>query len=78
MHCSVVQAVTPDYLRGRVIANLATIGVLAMGGGGALLQVLIERTGAAPVFLAAGLAILLSGVGLLYFREIREIRLAAP
>ena len=75
---SVVQAVTPDYLRGRVIANLATIGVLAMGGGGALLQVLIERTSATPVFLAAGLAILLSGVGLLCLREIREIRLAAP
>ena len=75
---SVVQAVTPDYLRGRVIANLATIGMLAMGGGGALLRVLIERTSVTPVFLATGLAILLSGVGLLYFREIREIRLAAP
>ena len=75
---SVVQAETPDYLRGRVIANLTTIGVLAMGGGGALLQVLIERTSATSLFLATGLAILLSGVGLLYFREIREIRLAAP
>ena len=30
---SVVQAETPDYLRGRVIANLTAIGVLAMGGG---------------------------------------------
>lgn len=75
---SVVQAETPDYLRGRVIANLTAIGVLAMGGGGTLLQALIERTSATPVFLATGLAIFVSGVGLLYLREIREVRLAAP
>jgi len=75
---SVVQAETPDYLRGRVIANLVTLGMLAMGGSAALLQALIELTSATPVFLATGLAILVSGLALLCFREIREIRLAAP
>lgn len=75
---SVVQAETPDYLRGRVIANLVTLEMLAMGGSATLLLALIELTSAAPVFLATGLAILVSGVGLLCFKEIREIRLAAP
>ena len=75
---SVVQAETPDYLRGRVIANLTTVGILAMAGTAPWLHALIERASATPVFLATGLAILVSGIGLLYLREIREIRLAAP
>lgn len=75
---SVVQAETPDYLRGRVIANLVVIEMLAMGGSASLLRALIELTSATPVFLASSLAILVSGVVLLFFREIREIRLAAP
>ena len=75
---SVVQAETPDYLRGRVIANLVMIEMLAMGGSVTLLQALIELTSATPIFLATGLAIFISGVVLLTLREIREIRLAAP
>ena len=75
---SVVQAETPDFLRGRVIANLVMIPALAMGGSATLLLAFIELTGATPIFLATGLAILVSGVGLLCFRDIREIRLAAP
>lgn len=75
---SVLQAETPDYLRGRVIASLVTLEMLAMGGSAAVLRALIERTSATPVFLATGLAILGSGVALLFIREIREIRLAGP
>ena len=75
---SVVQAETPDYLRGRVVANLVTIKMLAMAGSVPLLQALFELTSATPVFLATGLAVLVSGVLLLNLRELREIRLAPP
>ncbi len=75
---SVVQAETPDFLRGRVLANLTMIKMLVMAGSATLLQALIELTSATPVFLATGLAILVSGVVLLFFRELREVRLAAP
>ncbi|MCY4436329.1 MAG: hypothetical protein OXE05_03235 [Chloroflexi bacterium] len=75
---SVVQAETPDFLRGRVLANLTMIKMLVMAGSAPLLQALIELTSATPVFLATGLAVLVSGVVLLFFREPREVRLVAP
>lgn len=75
---SVLQAETPDCLRGRVLANIVMIEMLARGSTAALLTVLIELTSATPIFLATGLAIFISGVALLAVKDIREIHLAAP
>ena len=74
---SVVQAETPDHLRGRVIANLATLNMLVLLGAGPMLAVLVNRMDARPIHAIVGLAIFLAGLALLRIKEIREVRLAA-
>ncbi len=73
---SVVQAETPDHLRGRVIANLATLNMLVLLGAGPMLAVLVDRMDARPIHAIVGLAIFLAGLALLRIKEIREVRLA--
>ena len=73
---SVVQAETPDHLRGRVVAILATINSVVAICFGLLFSALIEFTGPRFIFLATGIVIVLSGVALLKVKEIRLARVA--
>ena len=75
---SVVQAETPDHLRGRVVAVLATINILVSLFVGLLLAALMELTESGPrlILLATGIVVVLSGVALLNVKEIRQARLA--
>ena len=75
---SIVQAETPDRLRGRVIGVLATANLLASLGALLLLAATRDLVDAAPIFLTSGILVLATGAVLLSMREIREIRLAAP
>ena len=73
---SVVQAETPDHLRGRVVAILATINIVVAILFGLLLAALIEFTGPRLILLATGIVVVLSGVALLKVKEIRLARVA--
>ena len=73
---SVVQAETPDHLRGRVVAILATINIVVGILFGLLLAALIEFTGPRLILLATGIVVVLSGVALLRVKEIRQARVA--
>ncbi len=77
---SVVQAETPDHLRGRVVAVLAMINILVSLFVGLLLAALMELTESGPrlILLATGIVVVLSGVALLNVKEIRQARLATP
>ncbi len=74
---SIVQAETPDRLRGRVIGVLATFNLLASLGAMLLLAANRDLLGAVPLFLTCGILVLVAGAVLHFLREIREIRLAA-
>lgn len=73
---SLVQAETPDHMRGKVVANLAVLNVafvpftLLLGG------FFIDATGARPIYLVTGIVVVLSGLGLLLVRDVRQARLA--
>ena len=69
---------TPDHLRGRVVAVLATINILVSLFVGLLLAALMELTEPGPrlILLATGIVVVLSGVALLNVKEIRQARLA--
>ena len=73
---SIVQAETPDHLRGRVVAVLATINILVAICFALLFSALIEFTGPRFILLATGTVIVLSGVALLKVKEVRLARLA--
>lgn len=73
---SIVQAETPDRLRGRVIGVLATANLLASLGALLLLASILDLVEAATTFLTAGILILVVGAVLLSLREMREVRLA--
>ena len=75
---SVVQAETPDHLRGRVVAVLAMINILVAICFALLFSALIEFTGPRFILLATGIVIVLSGVALWNVKEIRQARLATP
>ena len=74
---SVVQAETPDHLRGRVVAVLATINILVAICFALLFSALIEFTGPRLILLATGIVVVLSSIALLKVKEIRLARLAA-
>ena len=74
---SIVQAETPDHLRGRVVAILATINIVVGILFGLLLAALIEFTGPRLILLATGIVVVLSSIALLKVKEIRLARLAA-
>ena len=74
---SLVQAESPDHMRGKVVANLAAINIVLVLFTGPLMGALFEVTGARPLYLVAGMVVLLSGVALFMVREVRQARLAA-
>lgn len=73
---SLVQAETPDHMRGKVVANLAMLNMaltpitLLLGG------VIADATGVRPIYLVTGIVVVLSGLGLLLVRDVRQARLA--
>ena len=73
---SIVQAKTPDRLRGRVIGTLAIFNMLASLGALLFLDAILDLVGAIPLFLTCGILVLVAGAALLSLREIRETRLA--
>ena len=72
---SLVQAMSPDRLRGKVVANLAAANILLVIFTGPLLAWLAESLTVRPLFLLTGLVVLLSGFALMGVRELREARL---
>ena len=73
---AIVQAETPDHLRGRVIGILATVNILASLGAALLLSAILDLVDAVPIYLAGGALVLIAGAVLLSLREMREARLA--
>ena len=73
---SIVQAETPDRLRGRVIGVLATVNLLALLGATLFLDAIRDLVGVVPIFLTGGILVLVSGAVLFSLREIREARLS--
>lgn len=74
---AVVQVVTPDRLRGRVIAMLTVFYLLAVFGFDYLRVYALDLVGARPTYFLAGLIVLVVGVGILSVKEIRMARLVA-
>ncbi len=72
---SLVQAETPDHLRGKVVANLVVINAAFTPFTALLGGFFIDATGARPIYLVTGMVVLLSGVGLLLVKEVRQARL---
>ena len=72
---SLVQAETPDHMRGKVIANLSVFNVALTPFTVLLGGLLIDAMGARPIYLLTGIVVLLSGLGLLLVREVRRARL---
>jgi len=73
---SLVQAETPDHMRGKVVANLSVFNVALTPFTVLLGGLLIDAMGARPIYLLTGLVVVLSGLGLLLVREVRRARLA--
>ena len=72
---SLVQAETPDHMRGKVVANLVVINAAFTPFTALLGGFFIDATGARPIYLVTGIVVLLSGVGLLLVKEVRQARL---
>ena len=72
---SLVQAETPDHMRGKVVANISVINVALTPFTVLLGGLLIDAIGARPIYLLTGIVVLLSGFGLLLVREVRQARL---
>ena len=72
---SLVQAETPDHMRGKVVANLVVVNAAFTPFTALLGGFLIDATGARPIYLVTGIVVLLSGVGLLLVKEVRQARL---
>lgn len=73
---SIVQAETPDRLRGRVIGILATVNLLASLGVVLFLADTLDVVEAEPILPMGGILVLVAGAVLLSLREIREARLS--
>ena len=71
---SIVQAASPDHMRGRVVANLAALNLVFALFSGLLVAALADSIGPRPLFLVTGIVVLLSGAALLGVREVREAR----
>ena len=74
---SIVQAETPDRLRGRVIGTLVIFNLLASLCATLFLAAIIDFVGVVPIFLTTGILVLVAGAALFSLRELREVRLAA-
>lgn len=74
---SIVQAASPDDMRGRVVANLAAINLLLVIFTGPIVAALVDVVGPRPMFAVAGMAVVLAGLALLGVREVREARVSA-
>ncbi len=72
---SLVQAETPDHMRGKVVANLVVINAAFTPFTALLGGFFIDATGARPIYLVTGIVVVLSGVGLLLVKEVRQARL---
>lgn len=72
---SLVQAETPDHMRGKVVANLSVCNVALTPFTVLLGGLLIDAMGARPIYLFTGVVVVLSGLGLLLVREVRQARL---
>lgn len=72
---SLVQAETPDYMRGKVVANLTVFNVALTPFTVLLGGLLIDAMGARPIYLLTGIVVVLSSLGLLLVREVRQARL---
>ena len=73
---SLVQAVSPDHMRGKVVANLAAANILLVIFTGPLIAWLTESITGRPLFLVTGIVVLLSGFALMTVREVREGRVS--
>lgn len=73
---SIVQAETPDCLRGRVIGTLVIFNMLASVGSVLFLDAILDFVGVVPIFLTAGILVLVAGAVVFSLREVREFRLA--
>ena len=74
---SLVQAETPDRLRGRVIGVLAALNTLASLGAVLILATSLDLLEVVPLYLACGLLVVVVGAFLFSLREVREARLTA-
>ncbi len=72
---SLVQAETPDHLRGKVTANLSVFNVAFTPSTVLLGGLLIDAMGARPIYLLTGIVVVLSGLGLLLVKAVRQARL---
>ena len=72
---SLVQAETPDHIRGKVVANLAVLNIAFVPLTALLGGYLIDATGARPLYLVTGMVVLLAGAGLLLVKEVRQAQL---
>jgi hypothetical protein len=61
-----------------VVANLVVINAAFTPFTALLGGFLIDATGARPIYLVTGIVVLLSGVGLLLVKEVRQARLTLP
>lgn len=75
---SLVQAETPDHMRGKVVANLVVINAAFTPFTALLGGFMIDALGVRPIYLVTGIVVILSGVGLLLVKEVRQARLAQP
>ena len=73
---AIVQAETPDHLRGRVIGILATVNILASLGAVLILSTSLDLVEVVPLYLTCGLLVVVAGAVLFSLREMREARLA--
>lgn len=72
---SLVQAETPDHMRGKVVANLSVFNVALTPFTVLLGGLLIDAVGARPIYLLTGIVVVCSGLGLLLVRKVRQARL---
>ena len=74
---SIVQAECPDHLRGRVLANIGTIGLILAVLASFAFTALIDLTSLGTGLLAAGAVTILLSLVLLKVNEVRQARLSA-
>ena len=72
---SLLQAETPDHLRGKVVANLAVLNIAFAPLTALLGGFLIDAMGARPIYLITGIVVVFSAIGLLSVKEVRQARL---
>ncbi len=74
---SIVQAECPDHLRGRVLANIGTVGLILAVLGSFAFTAFIDLTSLRTGLMAAGVVAITLSLALLRVDEVRQARLAA-